>query len=319
MNEYISIQNLKKSYPEFGLSIDLTINAGELVSIVGPSGCGKSTTLSLITGLIEPDSGTIVIDGEDISPLPVWERNIGFVFQNYALFPHMDVQKNIAYGLKLAGKSASFMRREVESLLGTVQLDGYGSRDVTNLSGGEQQRIALARAVAPKPHLLLLDEPLSALDAKLRISLRKEIQRIHRELELTTLYVTHDQEEALAISDRIVVMNGGRIEQIGTPEEIYHQPATRFVAEFIGASNIIRHEGKICFFRPESVQIDVIPAGEDHLHFAEAVLTYQEFSGQYYTCTFSCREQSITAYCSRSLLHGQSCTLSVARSSLKYL
>ena len=319
MNEYIAIQNLKKTYPEFELSIDLTINAGELVSIVGPSGCGKSTTLSLITGLIEPDSGTVVIDGEDISPLPVWERNIGFVFQNYALFPHMDVQKNIAYGLKLAGKSAASIRREVESLLGTVQLDGYGSRDVTNLSGGEQQRIALARAVAPKPHLLLLDEPLSALDAKLRISLRKEIQRIHRELELTTLYVTHDQEEALAISDRIVVMNGGRVEQIGTPEEIYHQPASRFVAEFIGASNIVEKGGETCFFRPESVQIDVIPAGEEAIHFTEAVLTYQEFSGQYYTCTFSCGEQSITAYSPHALLSGQCSTLSVARSSLKYL
>ncbi len=324
MNYHISIEQMKKSYAEFELFVDFKISAHELISIVGPSGCGKSTTLSLITGLIEPDEGAVLIDGDDITGLPVWERNIGFVFQDYALFPHMNVKKNIAYGLKLAKESTTIIDSSVESLLETIQLQGYGSRDIESLSGGERQRVALARAVAPHPHLLLLDEPLSALDAKLRISLRKEIQRIHKELELTTLYVTHDQEEALAISDRIIVMNNGRIEQIGTPEEIYHEPASRFVAQFIGSSNIIEeseYPDTCLFFRPEALHIDDDTVTEKtHRIYRNATLSYQEFSGQYYCCTFTWNSQLLIAYSSSQLDLGKNdYTLSVAHDSVCFI
>ncbi len=324
MNQEITIKNIQKSYADFELSVDFTISAQELISIVGPSGCGKSTTLSLITGLIEPDEGSVLIDGEDITGLPVWERNIGFVFQDYALFPHMNVKKNIGYGLRLAKESTEDIEASVNSLLETIQLSGYGSRAIESLSGGEKQRVALARAVAPHPHLLLLDEPLSALDAKLRISLRKEIQRIHKELRLTTLYVTHDQEEALAISDRIIVMNKGRIEQIGTPQEIYQEPASRFVAEFIGSSNLLKESPEAenyLFFRPEEVLIDDSSVTETtHRICRDAILRYQEFSGQYYTCTFSWNEQELTAYStSQLMLREKNHELAVAHESVTFI
>ncbi|MGM0432535.1 MAG: ABC transporter ATP-binding protein [Spirochaetota bacterium] len=323
MNDHIHIRNVTKTFAEFTLSCDLTIAEHEMVSLLGPSGCGKSTTLSLINGILTPNEGSIILGGRDMTPLPIWERPIGYVFQDYALFPHMNVRQNIAYSLKIAGRPKAERDRRVDELLEIIQLEGYGNRTIEHLSGGEKQRVALARAIAPKPKLLLLDEPLSALDAKLRISMRKEIQRIHREMGLTTLYVTHDQEEALAISDRIAVMNAGRIEQTGTPEEIYQQPATLFAANFIGLSNIIPSD-EIRFptecphivFRPEHVDISQTTnetTRQDAVVFSRAHLIYEEYAGQHYVETFSWNGREITAYSKKKRIIDTMFELSVAK------
>jgi len=234
------VKKLQKAYPEFFMDISLEVKKGELLTLLGPSGCGKTTTLNLIAGFLNPDTGQIILNGEDITNLPPHKRKIGIVFQDYALFPHMNVYKNIAFGLKMSGIDEKRIRKRVEELLRLTKLESYEKRSVTTLSGGEQQRVALARALAPNPELLLLDEPLSALDAKLRKELRGEVRRIIKEIDLTTIYVTHDQEEAMALSDRIAVMKDGKIEQTGTPFEIYNRPKTAFVAEFVGMSNQIK-------------------------------------------------------------------------------
>jgi ABC-type Fe3+/spermidine/putrescine transport system ATPase subunit len=311
MNNLISISNVRKNFPEFSLSIDLEIHDGEILSLLGPSGCGKSTTLSLINGILSPDTGDIFIAGENITRLPIWERNIGYVFQDYALFPHMNVRENIGYSLKIKRVGKKEISQRVNELLELIQLPDYGNRKIHHLSGGERQRVALARAVASKPKLLLLDEPLSALDAKLRVSMRKEIQRIHDDLGLTMLYVTHDQEEAMAISHRIAVMNNGNIEQIGTPEEIYHHPKTLFAADFIGTTNTITQpEGATVVFRPEHVHIDS-GIGTAEMRFEQAYLAFQEFAGRWYTCTFIYKDQEITAYSTEKLQLHRNYTLSV--------
>lgn len=235
----LHLEELKKSYPNFKIDLSLSVGSGELVTLLGPSGCGKTTFLRLVSGLIQPDNGRIRLGGRRIDPLPTEQREIGIVFQDYALFPHMNVAENIAFGLKMKNWRRERIRPRVDELLALVHLRGYEERKVTELSGGEQQRVALARALAPNPRLLLLDEPLSALDARLRKMLRSEIRRIQQKLGLTTVYVTHDQEEALALSDRIAVMRDGRIEQTGSPREIYRLPATPFVAAFIGQSNLL--------------------------------------------------------------------------------
>ncbi|MEE6210995.1 ABC transporter ATP-binding protein [Salarchaeum sp. III] len=220
-----------------GVSID--IRDGEFFTLVGPSGCGKTTTLRAVAGFDDPTAGAVRFDGEDITGVPVDERDVGIVFQNYALFPHMTVGENIAYGLRFRDAPGGASRDErVEELLDLVDLTGFEDRDPSELSGGQQQRVALARALAPGPSLLLLDEPMSALDARLRETLRRHVKRIQRDLDITTIYVTHDQEEALSISDRLAVMNDGRVEQAGTPQEVYRTPATRFVAEFVGDNNV---------------------------------------------------------------------------------
>jgi putative spermidine/putrescine transport system ATP-binding protein len=219
--------------------IDLAVERGEFVSFLGPSGCGKTTTLRMIAGFETPTSGTIRIDGHDVTDLRPNQRNIGMVFQAYALFPNMTVAGNIAFGLKVAKKSSSEIAARVKEMLALIKLPDVGDRYPYQLSGGQQQRVALARALAIQPKILLLDEPLSALDAKIRISLREEIRAVQRELGITTIYVTHDQEEALSMSDRICVMNEGRIEQLGTPFEIYNNPKTRFVATFVGTLNVL--------------------------------------------------------------------------------
>jgi putative spermidine/putrescine transport system ATP-binding protein len=219
--------------------VSLDIAQGELVALVGPSGCGKTTTLRMIAGLTEVSSGRILFSGRDVSDLPTYRRNTGMVFQGYALFPHMTVADNIAFGLQMRGVRGGEATRRVAEALEMVRLAPYADRLPRELSGGQQQRVALARAFAIKPDALLLDEPLSALDAKLRQQVRSEIRRLQRSLDLTTIFVTHDQEEAVSMADRIVVMNGGRIEQTGTPQEVYEKPATRFVAEFVGLSNFI--------------------------------------------------------------------------------
>jgi putative spermidine/putrescine transport system ATP-binding protein len=236
---FLDIANLQKHYganhvvKDFSLSVD----KGEFVSFLGPSGCGKTTTLRMIAGFETPDSGRIHIDGKDVVDLRPNQRNIGMVFQSYALFPNMTVAQNVGFGLKIAGWDKAKAEARVAEMLKLIGLPEMGGRYPFQMSGGQQQRVALARAIAGKPQVLLLDEPLSALDAKIRVSLREEIRTIQRELGITTIYVTHDQEEALSMSDRIVVMSHGVAEQVGEPFEIYNRPATRFVAQFVGHLN----------------------------------------------------------------------------------
>lgn len=235
----VKLKEIQKSFDNFHLNINHEIKNGELVTLLGPSGCGKTTSIQIISGIISPDTGNIFINGKNVTNTPIWQRNIGIVFQDYALFSHMNVYENIAYGLKAKRRKKAYITDKVFEMLDLVHLSGYEKRDIGSLSGGEKQRIALARALAPSPELLLLDEPLSALDAKLRTILRREIRNIQKKLGITTIYVTHDQEEALSISDRIILMNNGRIEQAGTPWDIYNKPASRFSADFLGDSNKI--------------------------------------------------------------------------------
>jgi putative spermidine/putrescine transport system ATP-binding protein len=218
---------------------DLAADRGEFVSFLGPSGCGKTTTLRMIAGFELPSSGSITIDGTDVTDRPPNRRNVGMVFQSYALFPNMTVADNIGFGMKVRRRPADQVKKRVEELLELIHLPGRGDRFPWQLSGGQQQRVALARALAIEPQVLLLDEPLSALDAKIRVALRQQIRSIQRQLGITTVYVTHDQEEALSLSDRVVVMSEGRVEQIGAPADIYNFPATRFVASFVGTLNLL--------------------------------------------------------------------------------
>jgi putative spermidine/putrescine transport system ATP-binding protein len=238
---YLSLQRISKKFANVVAvkDFDLEISKGALVSFLGPSGCGKTTTLRMIAGFEQPDAGEgrILLDGADITSVPPNRRDIGMVFQSYALFPNMSVQANVAFGLQMHRLTKAEIDERVKTILDMVRLRETADRFPHQLSGGQQQRIALARALAIRPRVLLLDEPLSALDAEVRLVLRGEIRRIQSELAITTVYVTHDQEEALSISDHVVVMNKGVIEQIGTPEEIYHTPGTRFVAGFIGTAN----------------------------------------------------------------------------------
>jgi thiamine transport system ATP-binding protein len=219
--------------------VSLSVGDGEFFTLVGPSGCGKTTTLRTVAGFETPDTGTVEIDGEDAAGRPPERRNVGIVFQNYALFPHMTVRENVAYGLRFRDPPGGVSTgRRVDELLDLVDMAEMGGRDPEALSGGQQQRVALARALAPGPDVLLLDEPLSALDARLRERLRVVVRSLQQELGITTLYVTHDQAEALAVSDRVAVIADGRVEQVGAPEAVYREPATRFVAEFVGDNNL---------------------------------------------------------------------------------
>ncbi len=239
---FLSITNATKSFGSNTVvkGFDLVVQKGEFVSFLGPSGCGKTTVLRMIAGFEAPTSGRVVIDGRDVTDLAPNKRRIGMVFQAYALFPNMNVAANIAFGLKIAGMNKSDSDARVQEMLKLIGLTHLSARYPYEMSGGQQQRVALARALAPKPQVLLLDEPLSALDAKIRVSLREEIRDIQRQLGITTVFVTHDQDEAMSISDRIVVMNGGRADQIGTPAEVYNRPATSFVANFVGTLNILK-------------------------------------------------------------------------------
>ena len=223
--------------------LDLALEAGEFLTLLGPSGSGKTTTLMMVAGLQQPDAGSITLNGVSVASLPPYRRDVGMVFQNYALFPHMTVRRNVAFPLEMRGTPAAEIARLVDEALALVKLPDHGERLPKQLSGGQQQRVALARAMVYRPALLLMDEPLGALDRKLREQLQLEIKRVHRERSISVLYVTHDQEEALTMSDRIAVFNKGRIEQIGTPEELYDRPATRFVASFIGDTNLV--EGRV--------------------------------------------------------------------------
>jgi spermidine/putrescine ABC transporter ATP-binding subunit len=220
--------------------VNLILRPGEFVSLLGPSGSGKTTTLRIVAGFTRPDSGDVVLDGQDLTRVPPYKRNIGMVFQNYALFPHMTAAANIAFPLMMRRESKSLVKERVDEALRMVRLEGLGDRYPRQLSGGQQQRVALARALSFRPHLLLMDEPLGALDKKLREALQLEVMRICRLMEVTVLYVTHDQEEALVMSDRIAIYDHGRIEQIGTGEDLYQRPNSLFVADFVGESNILR-------------------------------------------------------------------------------
>jgi putative spermidine/putrescine transport system ATP-binding protein len=236
------LRRLTKRYNNLPVvaGIDLAVDSGEFVSLLGPSGCGKTTVLRIVAGLIAPTSGAVLIDRVDVTPLPPHRRRLGLVFQSYALFPHLSVFDNVAFGLRRQGVRGVDLQRRVDQTLELVRLGHVATRLPRQLSGGQQQRVALARAIAPRPQILLLDEPLSNLDAQLRDEMQIEIKRLQRELGITSLFVTHDQAEALSLSDRVCVLNNGLVQQIGAPEEIYHTPANGFVASFIGRSNRLR-------------------------------------------------------------------------------
>ena len=236
------LQNITKTYGETRAidNLSLEIASGEFLTLLGPSGCGKTTTLRAIAGLVVQDSGSVKIGGVDLSAVPTHKRNIGMVFQSHALFPHMTVADNVAFGLRMRGVAKDQREAEVEKALDLVRLPGYGARFPTQLSGGQQQRVALARALVINPSVLLLDEPFGALDRKLRETMQVELRELTRRIGITAVFVTHDQEEALMLSDRIAVMNAGRIEQLGSPAAIFEAPATRFVADFMGVANLVR-------------------------------------------------------------------------------
>ncbi|VBB05428.1 transport-associated ob type 2 [Lucifera butyrica] len=238
---YLEINGLKKCFKDrIALQdIHLSIAQGEFLTLLGPSGCGKSTLLRILAGFLPCDSGIIRLAGQDIGPLPAHKRDMGFVFQSYALFPNMNVFDNVAFGLKMRRTDTQTIARRVTGILDTVGLADRARHRTQELSGGQQQRVALARALAPRPKILLLDEPLSALDAKIRLSMREFIKSIQRQLKITTIFVTHDQEEALTLSDRIAIMWDGRIIQTGTPDELYHHPNSPFVAQFVGTTNLL--------------------------------------------------------------------------------
>ncbi len=296
----ISLQHLSKSYDgkEVLSDVSIDIREGEFVTLLGPSGCGKTTTLRLIAGFLAPDQGRILLDGKDISSLPPYKRPFNTVFQRYALFPHLDVYDNIAFGLKLQKVPTDEIDKRVRRILKMVSMTDYESRDVESLSGGQQQRVAIARALVNRPRVLLLDEPLAALDLKMRKDMQIELKEMHAQLGITFIYVTHDQEEALTLSDTIVVMNEGRILQTGSPEEIYNEPRNSFVADFIGESNVLNgrmiSDRKVEFIGHEfecvdegfgeNVPVDVVVRPEDIYIGPES--EGGQFKGTVRSCTF---------------------------------
>ncbi|MDN3919028.1 sulfate/molybdate ABC transporter ATP-binding protein [Roseateles violae] len=263
----IQVRNIHKSFGAFTALGDVSLDfpSGELVALLGPSGCGKTTLLRIIAGLETADSGQVLLDGEDASDTDVRERQVGFVFQHYALFRHMTVFENVAFGLRVKPRKQRppehVIRKKVMELLQLVQLDWLADRFPPQLSGGQRQRIALARALAVEPRVLLLDEPFGALDAKVRKELRRWLRRLHDELHITSLFVTHDQEEALEVADRVVLMDHGQVEQVGSPTEVYEHPATPFVYGFLGAVNRFEGEGRQGFVRPHDLRIHTLADG----------------------------------------------------------
>jgi putative spermidine/putrescine transport system ATP-binding protein len=242
--------------------VDLEIDTGEFFTLLGPSGSGKTTTLRLVAGFERPDSGRIELSGVDVTNRAPYERDVNTVFQDYALFPHMTVAENVGYGLRVKGVPRAERRQRVAEALGLVRLPNVGERKPVQLSGGQRQRIALARSLVNRPRVLLLDEPLGALDLKLRQEMQIELKRIQQDVGLTFVYVTHDQEEALTMSDRLAVFNEGRIEQLGTPEEVYEHPSTEFVAGFVGISNVLERGGRRFTVRPEKIQMHFDDVGD---------------------------------------------------------
>ena len=242
-DQHVLVEQLVKTYPDSAVPsvdhVDFALSTGEMLALLGPSGCGKTTILRMVAGLVEPTAGRILLEGRDMARIPVHRRNMGMVFQAYALFPHMNVAQNVAFGLEMRGVPKAERAGRVRRALDLVKLGEYGERRINQLSGGQQQRCAIARSLVIEPDLLLLDEPLSNLDAKLRDEMRAEIRDIQRRTGVTAIFVTHDQDEALSMADRVAVMSAGKIEQIGTPRDIFDRPATEFVANFIGAGNFL--------------------------------------------------------------------------------
>lgn len=295
---FLVIENICKSFGKFNAlkDISIKIDKGEFVCLLGPSGCGKTTLLRIIAGLEEEHEGRVCINDKDITNLPPEKRNFGIVFQSYALFPNMNVYKNIAFGLKNKKLSKNYIDKKVKEVLRMVELEGTENKYPSQLSGGQQQRVALARALALSPDFLLLDEPLSALDAKVRVKLRAQIRRLQKELGITTIMVTHDQEEALTMADKIVVMNNSSIMQVGTPQQIYKNPANPFVADFIGAINFLQKDSlvgcneeieDIIAIRPE----DVVIENDQNREGLKAHVRDMEFRGQFYRLFLTITEE----------------------------
>ena len=298
--EIIRIEHLTKRYDGKTVLDDFNLNIrkGEFVTFLGPSGCGKTTTLRLIAGFITPDEGRILLEGKDIATVPPYERPLNTVFQRYALFPHLDVYDNIAFGLKLQKMPTDEIDRKVRKVLKMVAMTDYEDRDVESLSGGQQQRVAIARAIVNEPKVLLLDEPLAALDRKMREDMQLELKEMHQKLGITFIYVTHDQEEALTLSDTVVVMREGRIQQIGTPRDIYNEPVNSFVADFIGESNILNgtmiRDKRVSFIGHEfdcvdkgfgeNVPVDVVVRPEDI--YISRKTEGEQFYGKVTSCIF---------------------------------
>ena len=296
----IEIKNVSKSFGDKVVlkDINLYINQGEFLTLLGPSGCGKTTLLRMIAGFLQPDEGSILLDGKDLAGTSPYERPLNTVFQRYALFPHLDVYDNIAFGLKLKKVPQDEIDKRVRRVLKLVAMSDYEDRDVETLSGGQQQRIAIARAIVNQPKVLLLDEPLAALDLKMRKDMQIELKEMHKTLGITFIYVTHDQEEALTLSDTVVVMNEGRIQQIGTPTDIYNEPVNSFVADFIGESNILNGtmicDRKVSFIGHEfecvdegfgeNVPVDVVVRPEDIYFTNDPART--QFTAKVKSCTF---------------------------------
>ena len=296
----IEIKNVSKSFSGKDVlkDINLYINQGEFLTLLGPSGCGKTTLLRMIAGFLKPDEGSILLDGKDLEGTSPYERPLNTVFQRYALFPHLDVYDNIAFGLKLKKVPQEEIDKRVRRVLKLVAMSDYEDRDVETLSGGQQQRIAIARAIVNQPKVLLLDEPLAALDLKMRKDMQIELQEMHKQRGITFIYVTHDQEEALTLSDTVVVMNEGRIQQIGTPTDIYNEPVNSFVADFIGESNILNgtmiRDRKVSFIGHdfdcvdegfgENVPVDVVVRPEDIYFTTDPART--QFTAKVKSCTF---------------------------------
>lgn len=275
MNKLIEIRNLTKNFDDQQVlrGINLDIHENEFLTLLGPSGCGKTTTLRIIAGFEEPSDGEVLFNGIEISKLPPYKREVNTVFQKYALFPHMNVFDNVAFGLTIKKTEKSVVKQKVDQMLKLVGLAGFGKRDVALLSGGQQQRVAIARALVNEPKVLLLDEPLGALDAKMRKEMQAELKNIQQEVGITFIYVTHDQEEALTMSDTVVVMNDGDIQQIGSPTDIYNEPGNRFVAEFIGDSNIIEgHMIKDFLVEFDGVRFECVDKGFKDNEEIEVVL-----------------------------------------------
>ncbi len=309
---FLMLTDVVKQYPGTARpsvsNFTLAIEKGEFISLLGPSGCGKTTTLRMIAGLIEPTSGRIDLDGQELTGTPVHQRGMGLVFQNYALFPHLDVQENVAFGLTVRKTAKSEVKERVKEALDLVRLGDLAGRRIKQLSGGQQQRVALARALVIRPKVLLLDEPLSNLDAKLRDTMRDEIRSIQQKVAITTVFVTHDQDEALATSDRIVVMSVGNIEQVGTPESIYEHPANQFVANFIGRANIF--DGQITDTAQGVATVDIKGLGamtaiDDHRRLGSGTLMVRP-------------HRMTLAPCSPDRAHGQVSSMIYVGDSVEY-
>ena len=291
-NTYLNLKNINKYFGKFHVlkDINISIKKGEFICLLGPSGCGKTSFLRIIAGLERENSGTISLENNDITNLSTRERNVGIVFQSYALFPNMTGEENITFGLKNKKLESNKIKEILNETVKLVQLEGIAKKYPSEMSGGQMQRIALARAIAMEPNILLLDEPLAALDAKVRSKLRYEIKELQKKLKITTIMVTHDQEEALSMGDRIVVMNRGKIEQIGTPEEIYNNPLNSFVADFIGTTNIMKLHGKEIMVRPEDLTL--LKSEESNLTTNYRVKNI-EFRGNSYRVTLKDKNNSI--------------------------